>query len=94
MSLDKRKVSVTVVFLERYQENIPRGDCRKKLENERKIKKIFVTRSDSPKEVKAKISWAFRTTEIFTYLECVSSGTKLILSSNQQMNGKDAMDTV
>ena len=28
----------------------------------------------------------------FSYLECVSSGSKLILSSHQQMNGNNAIE--
>ena len=91
-----RKVSVTVVLLERYQKNVPRNADKKMLQDEGKYKKVFFTRADSPKEVKAKISWAFKTADLaadtFSYLECTSSGSKLILSSNQLMNGNDAIE--
>ena len=49
---NKRKVSLTVVLLEKYQKNVPRKDVRKILQNEGKFKKS----SDSPEKMKAKIS--------------------------------------
>ena len=87
-----RKVSVTVFLLDKFQEDIPKKGKRKLLEaDEKKMRKIFVTRTDTPSELRMKISWVFGTND-YKYLECVSSGNKLILSSNQHMNGRDAIE--
>lgn len=87
-----RKVSVKVFMLDKFQKDVPKRDKRKALEaDKRKMRKIFVTRNDTPSELKMKISWVFGTND-YKYLECVSSGNKLILSSNQQMNGRDAIE--
>ena len=85
-----RKVSVKVIMLDKYQHDVPRSDDRKRLEYQKKVKKIFVTRNDTPSELRTKISWIFGTSS-YQYLECVCSGNKLILSSNQNMNGQDAI---
>ena len=77
-------------MLDKYQYDVPKSDDRKRLEYEKKVKKTFVTRHDTPSELRTKISWIFGTTN-FQYLECVCSGNKLILSSNQKMNGQDAI---
>jgi len=81
------------VFLpDKFQEDVPKSKKRKALEaDKKKMRKIFVTRTDTPSALRMKISWVFGTND-YKYLECVSSGNKLILSSNQHMNGRDAID--
>ena len=56
-----RKVSVKVVMLDKYQYDVPKSDDRKRLEYQKKVKKNFVSRNDTPSELRTKISWIFGT---------------------------------
>ena len=58
-----------------------------------KLKRIKVRRNDTPATVRTKILGAYTVVKFdYHYLECFCYGSKLILSSNQVMNGKDAVD--
>jgi len=76
--------------LDGYQENVPKGPLREELELNGKLKRISVTKETSPPQVKEKICSAYKI-EDYTYLECIRGGNKLIRSSNQLMNGKEAI---
>ena len=87
-----QKVSLTVFLRDKFQEGVPKKGKRKLLEADgKKMRKMFVTQTDTPSKLRMKISWVFGTND-YKYLECVSSGNKLILSSNQHMNGRDAIE--
>lgn len=86
----RKKVTVTVMLLERFQEDVPKGVTRRKLEEEKKQMKLFVSRSDSYEDLDKRICWVFGIHD-YTFLECVNNGNKLIVSSNQQMDGQDAI---
>ena len=83
---------MTVALLDKFQSDIPKGPSRKKMEENGKLKKIRVARSDTDKTIREKILAAFKMKIEYHYLECVSFGSKLIQSSNQAMNGQDATD--
>ena len=87
----KRKVAVTLVLLDVLQDDIPKNSTRIELQQANRIRKIFVTRYDSRTEVKRKICSLFNVKE-YTVLDCICAGSKLIVGSNQELNGADAID--
>ena len=87
----KRKVGVTVVLLDKMQTDVPKNKERIELERAKKICKIFVARCDSQAEIRTKICSVFNISD-YTVLECIRAGSKLITSSNQQLNGVDTID--
>ena len=86
----RKKVTVTVMLLERFQESVPKAAARRKLEEEKKVKKLFVSRTDSYEDLDKCICWVFGIHD-YTFLECINNGHKLVVSSNQQMDGQDAI---
>jgi len=55
-----------------------------------KQKRIYVTKSTSHAEVDRKIQAAFGISQ-YKFLECTHGGNRLKYSSNQQMDGSDAI---
>ena len=88
--MKKKCVTVTVVLLDKFQENVPKKSNRALLEQKNKIKKLFVSRSDTHDNLDERIRWVFGVNE-YTFLECIKGGNKLIVSSNQHMDGLDAI---
>ena len=76
--------------MDKYQENVPRGTAREEIEYDGKFKRINATNETSPAQVRERICNSYKIDQ-FKYLECIRSGNKLIVSSNQKMNGKDAI---
>ena len=60
------------------------------LQQQQKIKRLYVSRSDTYNDLHEKISWVFGVKK-YTFLECVKGGNHLAISSNQHMNGLDAI---
>lgn len=86
----KKTVTVTAILLENFQEDVPKKSSRILLEQENKIKKLFVSRSDTHNDLDERIRWVFGVDD-YTFLECIKGGNKLIISSNQHMDGLDAI---
>ena len=87
----KKTITVTAVLLEKFQENVPKKNSgRLLLQQENKIKKLFVSRSDTHHDLDKKIRWVFGVDD-YTFLEYIKGGNKLIVSSNQKMDGVDAI---
>ena len=86
----KKTVTVTAVLLDIFQENVPRNSSRALLQQKNKIKKLFVSRSDTHNDLDKRIRWVFGIDD-YTFLECIKGGNKLIISSNQCMDGLDAI---
>jgi len=63
----------------------------KKLEKDGNTKKIYASRIDSSQQINKKIQFAFGTND-YTYLECINGGHKLLISSNQSMDGRDVIE--
>ena len=78
------------MLLERFQEDVPKRAIRRKLEEEKKVKKLFVSRADTHEDLDKRICWIFGIRN-YTFLECINGGNKLVVSSNQQMDGQDAI---
>ena len=79
-----------MVMLDAIQEKVPKGDSKRELEKANRIRNIFMARSNSKSEVKGKICSVFDVKE-FTMLGCIHAGSRLIVSSNQELNGLDAI---
>jgi len=88
--MKKKTVTVTAVLLEKFQENVPKKSGRAVLQWEKKIKKLFVSRTDTHNDLDERIRWVFGVNK-YTFLECIKGGNKLIISSNQHMDGLDAI---
>jgi len=69
---------------------VPKGRERISLEAGGKLKRLYVNKDASHNDVKEKICTAYNIRS-FTYLECVKGGNKLIVSSNQLMDGNEAI---
>ena len=54
----RKKITVTVMLLERFQEDVPKRAIRRKLEEE-KVKKLFVSRADTHEDLDKCICWIF-----------------------------------
>jgi len=78
-------------MLDKFQPDTPRGDARAQMISSGKAKRIQASRTHTSSEISEKISVAFGTKD-FTFLECVRGGNKLIISSNQAMDGRDAIE--
>ena len=50
-----------------------------------------MSRSDTHKDLDERISWVFGIKK-YKFLECVKGGNQLIISSNQHMDGIDAIN--
>ena len=85
----KKTVTVTAVLLDKFQENVPRKSSRE-LQQKNKIKKLFVSMFDTYNDLDERIRWVFGIDD-YTFLECIKGGNKLIISSNQCMDGLDAI---
>ena len=85
----KRVTTVTVVLLDKFQKNVPRECARTSLQQQQKIKKLFVSRSDTHADLDE--NWIFGIKD-YTFLECIKGGNQLAISSNQHMDGKDAIN--
>jgi len=79
------------MMLEKFQGDVPKGEPRKKLTDTGKEKRIYVSRGDDHQSVKEKITGAFHT-ENYLYLECIKGGNKLIINTNQQMDGREVIE--
>ena len=86
----KPRVTVTAVLLDKFQDNVPKGKTRKMLEVSGRFRRLFVSRCDDHGAVDTKIRNLFGV-EQYLFLECVKGGNKLIVSSNQQMNGSEVI---
>ena len=87
----KRGVSVTAILLEKFQKNVPKKCSREFLRQQQRVKRLFVFRSDTHKDLDEKISWVFGVKE-YKFLECIKNGNQLVISSNQHMDGLDAIN--
>ena len=87
----RKSVSVYTMMLDKFQNDVPKGAARQKLEQEGKTKRMFASRTSSPQQVNEKIGVAFGTND-YTFLECIKGGNKLIISSNQAMDGRDVIE--
>ena len=77
-------------MLDAVQEKVPKGDSKKELEQTNRKLNIFMARSDSKNDVKQKICSVFNVKD-YIVLECIRAGSRLIVSSNQELNGLDAI---
>ena len=87
----KRVVSVKAILLEKFQKNVPKKSSREFLQQQQRMKRLFVSRSDTHKHLDEKISWVFGVKE-YKFLECIKNGNQLVISSNQHMDGVDAIN--
>ena len=77
----QRSVSVNVVMLKHYQPLIPRGNARKELLSQERIKTIFVTRDMSNLEIQNVIIRAYRVSS-FSFLDSDKKGHLTRLDSD------------
>ena len=63
-------VTVTALLLDKFQDNVPKGASRKLLEQEKGLKRLFVSKCDTYEEIDQRISGAFVITE-YKFLECI-----------------------
>ena len=84
--------SVTVVAMEYFKTNIPRGKRREQLKNDGRIKAILVQRDMSSKQVRNAIKQGFSDKKLatWTYLRCGSDGL-LNVSESQSLSGGDVI---
>ncbi|KAL5505619.1 hypothetical protein EMCRGX_G007083 [Ephydatia muelleri] len=85
----QRSVSVNVVMLKHYQEIIPRGNTRKELFSQERIKRVSVTRDMSNLQIRNAIIRAFKVSS-FSFLESDKKG-HLTRFDNDSLDGEGAV---
>ena len=85
----QRSVSVNVVMLKHYQEIIPRGNTRKELFSQERIKRVSVTRDMSNLQIRNAIIRAFKVSS-FSFLESDKKG-HLTRFDNDFLDGEGAV---
>jgi len=62
------------------------------MEREGRFRRLSILKSDSYAQVNMKIYEAYRISNLkYKFLECIKGGNKLVISSNQAMNGSEAI---
>lgn len=84
--------SVTIVAMENFKTNIPRGKRRDQLRDAGRIKTIFIQRDMSSKQVRNAIKQGFLDKKLvnWSYLRCGSDGL-LNVSDSQSLSGEDVV---
>jgi hypothetical protein len=82
--------SITIVLLKNFQLFLPKGDARKKLTDEDRIKTVSLNRKMTPKQVKSVIIRAFQIKD-FIVLD-VAKGSRLVKSDGNCLTAQSAID--
>lgn len=82
--------SITVVVMEEYKKNIPRGKRRDKLRDDGRIRNVLIQRNMTSKQVRRAIECEFKDKKLFSwsYLQCSGDGF-LCTSESQLLTGED-----
>ena len=83
-------IPITAVLLDKFQENVPRGEARTLLKQNGYFKRLYAHKDQDHRAVDSTIRTAFNV-DSYLFLECIRGGNKLIRSSNQRMNGTDVI---
>jgi len=62
------------------------------MQNEGRFKQLSVLKSDSYAQVNMKICGTYKISNLkYKFLECIKGGNKLVISSNQALNGSEVI---